>query len=111
MSELAQQPIIPFKGDESALTAAEIAEMHKQIPDWEVLEIEGIKRLQRVYSFPDFVQALAFTNTVGALAETAGHHPALLTEWGKVTVSWWTHFIGGVHQTDFILAARTDGLR
>ena len=55
-----------------------------------------------------FAQALAVTNRVGEQAEEEGHHPALLTEWGKVTVSWWTHKIGGLHQNDFIMAARTD---
>ena len=50
------------------------------------------------------------SNRVGALAEQEGHHPALLTEWGRVTVSWWTHAIGGLHRNDFILAARTDTL-
>ncbi len=53
-------------------------------------------------------QVLAFTNKIGELAEEEGHHPALLTEWGKVTVSWWTHKIGGLHRNDFIMAARSD---
>lgn len=65
-------------------------------------------QLERVFTFADFRQALAFTNRVGGLAETAGHHPALLTEWCKITVSWWTHKIKGLHRNDFILAARTD---
>ena len=68
----------------------------------------GILQLERVFTFSDFAQALAFTNKVGALAEEAGHHPAILTEWGKVTVTWWTHKIGGLHRNDFIMAARTD---
>jgi 4a-hydroxytetrahydrobiopterin dehydratase len=71
---------------------------------------EGIKSLERAFKFGDFAQALAFTNKVGEQAEEEGHHPALLTEWGKVTVSWWTHKIGGLHQNDFIMAARTDEL-
>jgi hypothetical protein len=54
--------------------------------------------------------ALAFTNRVGALAEEEGHHPALLTEWGRVTVTWWTHLIRGLHRNDFIMAAKTDAL-
>ena len=47
---------------------------------------------------------------MGEAAEKEGHHPALLTEWGKVTVSWWTHDVGGLHQNDFIMAARTDDI-
>ena len=65
------------------------------------------KRLRRVFSFDDFAQALEFTNRVGALAEEEGHHPALLTEWGRTTVTWWTHKIRGLHRNDFVMAAKT----
>jgi 4a-hydroxytetrahydrobiopterin dehydratase len=98
------------RGDEPTLTDAEIAEMHPRVPEWQVVEREGIKRLERVFRFPNFAQALAFTNRVGEQAEEEGHHPALLTEWGKVTVTWWTHKIGGLHRNDFIMAAKTDEL-
>ena len=56
----------------------------------------------------DFAEALEFTNDVGAIAEEEGHHPAILTEWGRVTVTWWTHKIRGLHRNDFIMAAKTD---
>ena len=92
------------------MTEAEIAELHPQIPTWEIVERDGIKRLEKVYKFDNFVDALAFTNKVGELAEEEGHHPAILTEWGKVTVTWWTHKIRGLHQNDFIMAAKTDQL-
>jgi 4a-hydroxytetrahydrobiopterin dehydratase len=98
------------RGDEPTLTDDEIAQMRPQVPEWQVVEREGIKRLERVFRFRNFAQALAFTNKVGEQAEEEGHHPALLTEWGKVTVTWWTHKIGGLHQNDFIMAARTDEL-
>jgi 4a-hydroxytetrahydrobiopterin dehydratase len=91
-------------------TEDERAEFMPQIPEWKIVEREGIERLERVFDFPDFARALEFTNRVGELAESEGHHPALLTEWGRVTVSWWTHKIGGLHRNDFILAARTDQL-
>ena len=71
---------------------------------------DGVKQLQRVFRFRNFQAALAFTNRVGALAEAQGHHPLLITEWGRVTVCWWTHKIGGLHLNDFIMAARTDTL-
>jgi 4a-hydroxytetrahydrobiopterin dehydratase len=64
----------------------------------------------RANHFPNFTEALAFTNRVGALAEADGHHPALLTEWGRVTVTWQTHKIRGLHLNDFIMAAKTDEL-
>jgi 4a-hydroxytetrahydrobiopterin dehydratase len=95
---------------EPTLSDAEIAAIHPQIPGWEVLEIDGVKRLRRVFSFRDFAQALGFTDRVGALAEEEGHHPALLTEWGRTTVTWWTHKIGGLHRNDLIMAAKTDEL-
>jgi 4a-hydroxytetrahydrobiopterin dehydratase len=79
-----------------------------QVPEWQIIERDGVKQLERVFQFSDFVQALAFTNRVGAIAEAEGHHPALLTEWGKVTVTWWTHTIKGLHRNDFIMAAKTD---
>ncbi len=92
------------------VTEAQIRELGLQIPRWTIVEREGLRRLERVFSFPDFAGALAFTNRVGALAEAEGHHPAILTEWGKVTVSWWTHAIGGLHRNDFVMAAKTDAL-
>ncbi|PYN58661.1 MAG: 4a-hydroxytetrahydrobiopterin dehydratase [Candidatus Rokuibacteriota bacterium] len=81
-----------------------------EVSGWQLLDREGIARLERVFHFPSFADALAFTNRVGALAEAEGHHPALLTEWGRVTVTWWTHKIRGLHRNDFIMAAKTDGL-
>jgi len=92
------------------VTEAEIAELKPEIPDWELVERDGIRRLERAFRFSDFVEALAFTDRVGALAQEEGHHPALLTEWGRVTVNWWTHKIHGLHRNDFIMAAKTDSL-
>jgi 4a-hydroxytetrahydrobiopterin dehydratase len=98
-------------GGEPVLTDGEIADFSKQVQSWSVVEKEkGIKVIQRTFRFKDFVGALAFTNTLGELAESEGHHPAILTEWGKVTVTWWTHKIKGLHKNDFIMAAKTDRL-
>src|ERR687892_1296708 len=110
MSALSEMRCTACRSDEPTLTDAEIAQMHPQVPDWQVVEREGIKRLERVFRFRNFAQALAFANRVGEQAEEEGHHPALLTEWGKVTVTWWTHKIGGLHRNDFIMAAKTDEL-
>ena len=98
------------RADAPRVTEAEIAELKPQIPDWELLERDGIPRLERVFRFRNFAEALEFTNRVGELAEEEGHHPAILTEWGRVTVSWWTHKIRGLHRNDFIIAAKTDQL-
>lgn len=86
----------------------EIEQLLPQIPNWRVEKREGVDQLLRVFEFPDFEKALEFTNGVGRIAEEEGHHPALLTEWGKTTVRWWTHKIGGLHRNDFIMAAKTD---
>ena len=110
MSDLNQMKCVACRVGEPTVTEAEIAEFLPQIPQWQIVEREGVKRLERVFQFKDFAQALAFTNKVGALAEAEGHHPALLTEWGQVTVTWWTHKIRGLHRNDFIMAAKTDGL-
>ncbi len=108
MTELTRQTCEPCRVGAPPASEAEISAWRPQIPDWKIVERDGIPRLERVFSFPDFVQALSFTNRVGALAEEQGHHPALLTEWGRVTVSWWTHKIRNLHVNDFVMAARTD---
>ena len=108
--ELAEQKCVACRRDAPTVTDAEITELHPQIPDWELVEVDGVNRLRRVFTFDDFAQALRFTDEVGAVAEEEGHHPALLTEWGRTTVSWWTHKIKGLHRNDFIMAAKTDEL-
>jgi 4a-hydroxytetrahydrobiopterin dehydratase len=91
-------------------TQAEINEFMPQLQGWEIVEIDGIKRLQKAFKFNDFADALAFTDKIGALCEQENHHPSILTEWGKVTVTWWSHKIKGLHVNDFIMAAKTDEL-
>jgi 4a-hydroxytetrahydrobiopterin dehydratase len=108
MEALAGEKCVACRRDAPTVTEAEVAELRPQVPDWELLEVNGIKRLTRVFSFDNFAQALEFTNRIGALAEEEGHHPALLTEWGRTTVTWWTHKIKGLHRNDFIMAAKTD---
>jgi 4a-hydroxytetrahydrobiopterin dehydratase len=90
------------------VTDEELKTLMPQIPDWAPVVRDDILRLEREFTFKNFREALAFTNRVGELAETFGHHPAILTEWGKVTVTWWTHKIRGLHKTDFVMAAKTD---
>ncbi len=110
MSGLRDMRCVPCRKDMPPLDQAQIASLMPEVPEWQVLDVEGVFRLQRVFKFKNFNEALAFTNRVGALAETEDHHPAILTEWGRVTVTWWTHAIRGLHQNDFIMAARTDAL-
>ena len=110
MESLTQMTCVACRRDAPTVTEAESAELHRQVPDWEIVQVEGVKRLVRTFPAQDFANALEFTNKVAALAEEQGHHPALLTEWGRTTVSWWTHKIKGLHRNDFIMAAKTDEL-
>lgn len=91
-------------------TDEEIRTYLVQLQGWQIIDIDGVRRLNKTYQLKNFKQALQLTNQIGTIAEQEDHHPAILTEWGKVTVSWWTHKIGGLHVNDFIMAAKTDEL-
>jgi 4a-hydroxytetrahydrobiopterin dehydratase len=91
-------------------TQAETVEYLQQLPEWEIVEVEGIKRLTRTYEFNNFMEAITFSNRIAVVAEEENHHPAIVIEWGKVTVNWWSHLIKGLHLNDFIMAAKTDEL-
>jgi len=108
MTDLTHERCVACRRDSPRVTDEEIAELKPQIPDWDIVEHNEIPSLERAYRLKNFVQALDFTNKVGALAEVEGHHPAILTEYGKVTVVWWTHKIKWLHRNDFIMAAKTD---
>jgi 4a-hydroxytetrahydrobiopterin dehydratase len=110
MTSLARERCVACRRGAPTVTEAEVAELAPQVSEWELVERDGIERLERVFPFPDFAEALAFTDSVGELAEQEGHHPALLTEWGRTTVTWWTHKIRGLHRNDFVMAAKTDEL-
>ena len=79
-----------------------------KIPAWRREFHEGVEKLIREFHFVEFKDAFDFTYKVATLSERENHHPALLTEWGKVTVYWWPHQINGLHLNDFIMAAKTD---
>jgi 4a-hydroxytetrahydrobiopterin dehydratase len=108
MTDLTYERCVACRKDSPRVTNEEIADLKPQIPEWNLTERDGIPRLERTYRFKNFVQALDFTNRIGALAEEEGHHPMLVTEYGRVGVSWWTHKIRGLHRNDFIMAAKTD---
>jgi 4a-hydroxytetrahydrobiopterin dehydratase len=108
MVELSQQSCEACRVGAARISDADLRALMPNIPDWSVVAVDDIKRLTREFSFKDFEQAMAFSDRVGDIAEAAGHHPAILTEWGKVTVTWWSHKIKGLHKNDLIMAARTD---
>ncbi|CAA0091437.1 Putative pterin-4-alpha-carbinolamine dehydratase [BD1-7 clade bacterium] len=110
MTELHQMQCEACRVGAPQVTDEELTAFIKEIPDWQPVVENDTLKLQREFSFANFIDAMAFSQLVGELAETFGHHPAILTEWGKTTVTWWTHKIQGLHKTDFIMAAKTDRL-
>ena len=108
MFDLSKQNCEACRADAPQISDEDLKLMMPSIPDWSVIVVDGVMQLSREFSFGNFVQALAFTNRVGEIAEAEDHHPAILTEWGKVTVTWWSHKIRGLHKNDLIMAARTD---
>jgi 4a-hydroxytetrahydrobiopterin dehydratase len=108
MTTLIGERCVACRPDAPRVTEAEITQFMPLIPEWKRAEHDGEPRLERTFRFKDFRQALAFAQQVGELAEEEGHHPAILVEWGRVNVSWWTHKIKGLHRNDFIMAAKTD---
>jgi len=97
---LVEQKCVPCRGGEPALDPEQIKEYLPQVPEWALVKHDGMDTLERTYRFRDSAGALAFTTRVGAEAEAEGHHPSILTEWGRVKVSWWTHKIKGLHRND-----------
>ena len=110
VSNLSREKCVACRSDSPRVTEPELEHLKTEVPGWTVVEREGIQRLERAFPFRNFADALSFTNRVGALAEAEGHHPAILTEWGQVTVALWTHTIRGLHRNDFVMAAKIDPL-
>lgn len=108
--ELADERCVACRRGSPRATAEEMAEFLPAMPAWRLVEVDGVPRLVRVFQAPDYAAGLALTVRLAGLAEAEGHHPAILLEWDRVTVSWWTHAIGGLRRNDLILAARTDRL-
>jgi 4a-hydroxytetrahydrobiopterin dehydratase len=106
--QLADEHCIALTRHARCVNAGERDVLLAAVPDWCVLIVDGIERLERGFSVKDFAGALELTNRVGALAEREDHHPAIVTQWGRVNVSWWTHTVGGLHRNDFVMAAQTD---
>ena len=110
MVKLSEVDCEACKLDAKKLSDEEINEQLSQLGDWFLVKEDEVKKLRKAFKFKNFVDALDFTNKVGALAEEHGHHPDILTEWGKVTVTWWSLMIKGLHQLDFALALKSNQL-
>jgi 4a-hydroxytetrahydrobiopterin dehydratase len=103
MSDLASKTCVPCRGGVPPLKGRELEDLERQAPGWRTVNEHHITK---TFSFPDFKTALAFVNKVGDLAESQGHHPEILLDWGRAEVTTWTHSIDGLTENDFILAAK-----
>lgn len=107
---LAKERCVACRPGSPQVSDAEAKDLLKQLPDWKVVECEGVKQLERTYRFSDFAQPTALAVRIAQRADQQDHHPKLAIEWGKLTVTWWTHAIKGLHRNDFIMAAQADEL-
>ena len=109
MSDLATKECVPCKGGAAPLKGKELADLQAKLGGgWKVVDEH---HLEKERTFPDFKQALAFTNRVGELAEKVQHHPDIYLAWGKARVTIWTHKINGLTESDFVLAAKIDQIQ
>ncbi len=110
MESLTRHKCVPCEKGAPVATTDEINAYKRQIPEWDVVTVQGTQSLKRTFGFKNFKQALVFVNQVSELAEAEYHHPTLILNWGRVEVLWTTHKIKGLHKNDFSMAARTDEL-
>jgi 4a-hydroxytetrahydrobiopterin dehydratase len=108
MVGLTSERCVACRADAPRVTDEEIAELRAQIPQWSLVERDGILRLERTYRLDGFRAAMAFAERIADLAEEQAHHPVLQIDYNRVTVTWWTHKIRWLHRNDFIMAAKTD---
>ncbi len=109
MADLTKKHCVPCEAGADPLKGEQIEERAKELdPGWQVVDEH---HLEREFKFDDFRQALDFVNEVGKLAEEEGHHPDMFLSYGKVKIQLWTHKIDGLHDNDFIMAAKIDALQ
>ena len=108
MTTLTDQPIAICNKDSLALSTVEIKKLLGELNDWTLNSMQNCRQIKKHYKFKDFISAMKFANEITALAEEENHHPCICIEWGKVSLSWWTHSCAGLFINDFIMAARSD---
>jgi 4a-hydroxytetrahydrobiopterin dehydratase len=112
---LTNKRCVPCEGGIPALTDGQIAALLPQVPRWRVTEVETngqrVKSLQRTLHFKDFREAMAFLRKVEEIAESEGHHPDFCVHYNRVDFTVWTHAISGLHENDFIVAAKIDAVK
>src|SRR5258706_15296493 len=107
MDNLYSMKCVACRGGEPTLSDAEIEVLHPQVSEWQVIEVDGVKRLQKIFKLKNFIKGIYLTNKVGMIGKKKNHHPLIVTEWGRATVQWWTQKIHGLQKNDFIMAAKT----
>ena len=95
----------------SKLEKKQIVSKLSTLPSWQLIFEDSMYKLQKMFNFEDFEQALKFTNKVGTLSEKHVHHPRIVLEWGRVNITWWSHSEGGVVDSDFVMAKKVDKLK
>ena len=95
----------------SKLEKKQIVSKLSTLPSWQLIFEDSMYKLQKMFNFEDFEQALKFTNKVGTLSEEHDHHPRIVLEWGRVNITWWSHSEGGVVDSDFVMAKKVDKLK
>lgn len=110
MSHLNEQKCVACRPDAPKATPEEIEQYLPMIPEWELLEVDGVQQLKRSYSFSQYKETLAMVNAIADISEEEGHHPVMHFEFRQLTVSWWSHKIKGLHVNDFVMAAKCDQL-
>ena len=106
MTHFAEKTCTPCRGGVPPLTPQEAEALREQAPEWTL--VDDARRIERSFRFRDFRESLTFVQTVGEIAESEGHHPDISFGWGYATVSLRTKKIKGLHENDFIMAAKID---
>ena len=109
LEQLSRKSCVPCRGGVPPLTPERAREYHAAVPAWTLTP--DATRLTREFTFKDFKDAMAFVNRVAELAEAEQHHPDIAIHWNRVELVLWTHAIGGLHENDFVMAAKVDALR
>ena len=110
MENLAKKRCVPCEGGVAYLKDDKIGEYLSQIQGWNLSEVSNHKQITKSFKFKDFKEAINFVNKVADIAESEGHHPNIDIQYNKVELTNYTHAIGGLHDNDFILAAKVDEL-
>jgi len=108
MKALADQSILPCDTNSRTLSKTDIKSHLYELDNWELNTENKIEQIIKTFNFKNFIEALSFTNDIAVLAEQENHHPKICLEWGRVTISWWTHSVNGLFINDFIMAAKCD---